>query len=392
MKTLVPTPHSVYEHHIPYPLNEQARLQALNETGLLDTEPEAEYDELAQLAAAICGTNVALIVLISSNRNWIKSAIGAQVCEAPRNEGFCSYTILEKDVLIVPNALLDKRFAGNPWVACEDGIRFYAGVPLITTDGHAIGSLCVVDNAPRSLSTAQIDGLRLLARQISSRIELRRRTRALETAVAVQRRNQLELEQANARLQRLCRTDGLTGLHNRRSFDEQLELELARQERTTAALTLMMLDVDDFKQINDSQGHPVGDRILRQLAALLRDTARATDQVARFGGEEFALLLPNTNGEEAMQLAERIRSGIERSAVVVRSAEQPRAVTVSIGLATAVLRNRPQPQQGVAQWLVEQADTALYQAKHSGKNCIVRAEQDGLYPPIDAVGAEGLFS
>jgi diguanylate cyclase (GGDEF)-like protein len=179
-----------------------------------------------------------------------------------------------------------------------------------------------------------------------------------------------QLARQNARLAELATTDELTGVKNRRRFREDLDLLFAQADRQGSSLSLIMLDVDRFKLYNDEFGHPAGDEVLRCVGATLRTVVRDHDVVARYGGEEFAVLLPATDGDEAMLVAERIRSAL---------ACQPwphRQVTASLGVATTD-RNTPG-----ASALVDQADQALYRCKQAGRNRICHFAHDAPLPVI----------
>ena len=156
----------------PIPENEVARVQALHQYAVLNTAPEPAYDQLAELAASICGTPIAAVSLIDSDRQWIKANVGLNFSETARDVAFCAHTIAQRDLLVVPDATRDPRFADNPLVTSEPHIRFYAGAPLITSDGHALGTLCVLDYAPRQLDDQQRDALRVLSHQVVARLEL----------------------------------------------------------------------------------------------------------------------------------------------------------------------------------------------------------------------------
>ncbi len=157
----------------PLPPDEAARLDALRQYQVLDTPPEPEFDDLTQLAAYICGTPIAILGLIDRERQWFKASVGVSGSESPREFSLCAHTILEPDLVVVPDVAADARFANNPAVQGEPPVRFYAGVPLVTPTGHGIGTLCVVDREPRQLSPEQQDALRRLARQAVAHLEAR---------------------------------------------------------------------------------------------------------------------------------------------------------------------------------------------------------------------------
>ncbi|MGL5063055.1 MAG: CHASE3 domain-containing protein, partial [Microcoleus sp.] len=158
----------------PLPENEASRLEALAGYEILDTPAEEEFDDLTRIVASICGTPIALISLVDADRQWFKSKVGLAVSQTPREQAFCAHTILQSEPLIVPDALADNRFATNPLVTTDPNIRFYAGTPLITSDGCALGSLCAIDRIPRNLNSQQIEALQAIGRQVVRLIEMRR--------------------------------------------------------------------------------------------------------------------------------------------------------------------------------------------------------------------------
>jgi diguanylate cyclase (GGDEF)-like protein/PAS domain S-box-containing protein len=587
---------------------------------LLDTLPEVEFDQVAQLAAEICSTPVSLISLVDENRQWFKAVVGLGVRETPRNVSFCSHAIQQDELFLVEDAAQDARFQDNGLVTGDPHIRFYAGVPLHAPDGGKVGTLCVIDTVPRQLTAGQRSALNILALQVQTRFELRAKQRALELALAekaelaakledsnnlflafmtngpfasfmkdsegryvfynaeVQRRfgidehawightdlelfgsevaaqyrehdlaaiaggvpveghessvaqdgsvtqwkafkfpfhrasgevmlaalsvdvtadlerekalaetlktnvellqrlentgtlfhtfmdfipmhaflksedgrylfynrqfaDQLgidqaawigktdydvlprelaehfeksdmkalrsttpvelydelpnaagkirklhgmkfsylnaqgertlagividmtdlltykeKLEVANERLEQLATTDTLTGLRNRRIFEERAEVEFQMARRKKRPLAMLVLDIDNFKKRNDLFGHAMGDLALKQLGAILQSAGRIGDLPARIGGEEFAFLLPETTGEEALNVAERIHQKLREIA------EGRFPLTVSIGVASMHV--------ATAGWrrLLACADDAMYVAKTSGKN------------------------
>ena len=163
--------------------DEARRLRALQSYAVLDTDAEQAYDDLTALAAQVLGVPVALVSLIDRDRQWFKSRVGLDVSETPRSQAFCDHAIRSQDVMVVPDATLDPRFADNPLVQGEPGIRFYAGAPLITPSGAALGTLCIIDRQPRAFDEQQRATLAMLGRQVMAQLELRKRHAALSVAL-----------------------------------------------------------------------------------------------------------------------------------------------------------------------------------------------------------------
>jgi diguanylate cyclase (GGDEF)-like protein/PAS domain S-box-containing protein len=471
--------------------SEDAKVRSLWANEVFDPAPEAECDEIVRLAASVCGTSHGFLTLLDERRQWFRVSDGFKLESTPREIAFCAYTIRQSELFVVKDSFSDSRFSTNPLVSGEPPIRFYAGMPMFTPEGHAVGTLCVIDTQPRVLTPEQQSALQVLSRQASARLELRMQRKALEEAlkekdkvsaglkaseelfrtfmnaspflsyikdaagrllfynksfakrfgigeytwlgrtderlwspnlsrsarahdlevmaggrmveteehirgadgvnstwrsfkfpchdsagnlllagVAVDvteevarkaelSRYHLELEEANDQLRKLAVTDVLTGLKNRRAFEERLVMEFSMARRRKRELAVLLLDVDNFKQINDRFGHAAGDDVLRKLGALLRTTVRLPDLPARYGGEEFIVLLPESGEESALGLARRI---MERVAAEQWNNER---MTVSIGMAAMneSLVNGLQ--------LVALADEALYAAKRAGKNRVM---------------------
>jgi PAS domain S-box-containing protein len=179
----------------PPPENESARLAALQRYAILDTFPEQEFDDLSRLAAMICGTPIALVSLVDSHRQWFKSRIGIEETETSRDVAFCAHAILQPDVMVVPDAREDERFRANPLVTESPNVRFYAGAPLISQEGFALGTLCVLDRVPRQLSPEQKESLKALSRLVVTQMELRRSVSDLSRAIRERRMTEEELDQ-----------------------------------------------------------------------------------------------------------------------------------------------------------------------------------------------------
>jgi|HubBroStandDraft_5_1064220.scaffolds.fasta_scaffold22138_4 diguanylate cyclase (GGDEF)-like protein len=357
MDTLTPT------FTAPLLQNEAERLRALDEYEILDTEGEEAFDELTRLAAFVCGTPISTMTLIDEHRQWFKSKVGVGSQETPRDIAFCSQAINDNQAFIVPDAKRDPRFADNPLVLGEPHIRFYAGLPLTNPDGFNLGTLCVLDRTPRELSEQQIEALRILARQVIAQMELRKQLRKLRVTIGEKEAVEEELRASRAALLKLSITDELTGLYNRRAFNERLDEAVRLSNRHDWPLSLLLIDADHFKSFNDNFGHPEGDQVLRTLAECAKRLFRTTDFCARIGGEEFAIILPNTSSEGAVIIANRFRD------VLRRAAWKRREVTASIGIAT-----RGPEREGVFD-LISRADRALYLAKSDGRNCVRHSDQ-----------------
>jgi diguanylate cyclase len=474
----------------PLPADEQERLAAVESLDLLDTPPEQVLDDLVAVAAAICGTPIALITIIDTGRVWNKARLGIQGSEVPREGAFCAYAIMHPDqVMEVPDARADARFAANPLVTGDPHIRFYAGAPLVTDDGRALGTLCVIDSVARTLTEAQRQALGRLSsiamrylqtsrteaallrlRQVMSTLSRMRTVEEIPDAAAAVARAAKELLWADgaalmltpapgavhyetagiatrpadagdaaqvvldtrtdpaaakvlhtrrplyvpdapdspdvaqefvkrfdvssalyvpvtvdastfgmliiwwrtprralpdtasaaasmlateagttlsrlyalAALRQAADTDPLTGLLNRRSFGHALK-------QLPVGSTVLMLDLDRFKDVNDAGGHQAGDQILKAFADHLRAATRAQDLVARWGGEEFAIALPAGDAGSAGAMLGRLRASWTRTPTFSSG-----ATTTSVG--------------ETALHALTRADTALYEAKNHGRN------------------------
>ncbi len=348
----------------PVPENEERRLDSLRKYQILDTPPQQIYDDFLAIASAIFGCPIAQLSFVDSDRQWFKARIGIEQQETPRDIAFCAHAIVKpEEVMIVKDASEDPRFKDNPLVTSHPHVRFYAGAPLVTPDGDAVGTVCVLDREPRDVTPEQQEALRVLSRQIVDVLELRRGVAELEYLVLQQDARVEELEEArrgledserNLRTQSM--TDHLTGIGNRRALESRLKDELSRIQRNGGALSVAMIDLDHFKDFNDDFGHMEGDHALVSVASLLESGLRAQDYLARFGGEEFVVVLPGTRIRGAMVMAERFRRTVQRASWAKRP------LTISVGVACT--------EDGAIESgdLLRQADEALYRSKEQGRN------------------------
>ncbi len=491
-------------------LDEDARRAALRAYDILDTSPEAEFDQLTQLARTICGTPIALISLLDDHRYWFKSHIGIDATEVPRGGGFCVHALASREMLVIEDAREDARMRGSPLVTRAPHIRFYAGTPLLTPEGVPIGTLCVLGLAPSAFNDFQREALATLGQHVVQLFELRRRNATLQLTICEREAAELELKamkrhlerrvnersralaQANAELERRVREseqaedryrqvvelspaaififvgetcefanhaalqmlcakspgdvvgqpftkivhpdchdavlsriealnstwhslprveekfftvdgsvldvevaaapfvhngrpgrivvvhditplkrqqaaleyqidhDMLTKLASRSQLVTRLDAAIAHAERNGDEVHVIFFDLDNFKVINDSLGHPVGDQVLCEVAARMSQTMRREDTLARLGGDEFVLLVTGQSPESIAQtVLPRMQAAIARPMMVDA---QEIFVTASIGLSSFPHDGRD------SQHLLKCADIAMYRSKETGRN------------------------
>jgi len=310
---------------IPSPRDEAGRARGLHGLDLLGAGPDERFERLTRLAQRLFDTPIALLRLVDSDRQWIKSRIGFDPKAPPPELSFCSQALLGDDVLIIPDATRDDRFRDHPLVVDLPEIRFYAGCPVRAPDGSALGTLCVIDHEPREVRDGDAGVLKDLARMLEQ-----------------------ELESLS-----LATLDELTGLTNRRGFGAIAAHTIAMCRRVGEPATLLYFDLDDFKQVNDTLGHTAGDRVLRTFARQLHANFRDSDVVARVGGDEFCVLLTSATTEDVERPLSLLRGRLE-------TREGEPLVSFSVGVALY----DPSRHQNV-QALVEEADLLMYRQKRA---------------------------
>lgn len=313
--------------------DDDARVAALRRLDIMDTGIEQPFEKIVTLVRTVLSVPIATVTLVDRDRQWFKAERGMGMTETPRAVSFCTHTIQQRDPLIVEDAHLDPRFAASPLVVGPPHIRSYAGIPLRTPEGYNVGSLCAMDTRSRRFSPADIAIMQNFANIVCDELELRL----------------------------IAQVDHLTGALTRRGFVEQAEREISRARRYDRPSTLVMLDVDHFKSVNDTHGHAVGDQVLCQIAQLAGVALRPTDVFGRLGGEEFAMLLPETDGEDAVVVADRLRQTIADHPMQLPGGRTLH-VTASFGVAAL-----DGGSASVAAWL-ERADRVMYAAKAGGRN------------------------
>jgi diguanylate cyclase (GGDEF)-like protein len=346
--------------------SEAARQAALDAYAFVVRRPEQAFDDIVHLAVMLCGVSAASISLIDRDRVWFKAQIGLDQPQVSRDLSLCNHaidqphrTLVIDDLDINPiPAAKRRRLSGKP-------PRFYAGVPLLSPDGYPLGTLSVADTVPCHLTPAQVEALELLARQTQHLLELRRlmlEQGQLLTAreAAAQRAEQAraELQRRHEELQQSATRDPLTGLLNRAAMEEVISETLKRHALEGLPYTLLLLDIDHFKLVNDVHGHLAGDHALRAVANAVTTSIRKSDIAVRFGGEEIVVYLPGTALDSAAEIAHRIRQH-------VAEAPLPFSITVSVGIAAGdPTRDRPEQ-------TFDRADQALYRAKAGGRDRVV---------------------
>lgn len=338
----------------PLPADEDARLESLRRMALLDTPDEESFDRVTRSARRLFGTPIALVSVVDSRRQWFKSCIGLPVRETAREISFCGHAILEDDLFVVPDAAADPRFFDNPLVTGEPRIRFYVGCVLRNADHFPIGTLCLIDRVPREFPAGDREALR----DLGAWAELALATRELGAA---QRQMLAELDAART----ASLVDPLLNVWNRRAIDDLLQRELSRSLREHSPLSLMVIDFDHFKSVNDRFGHPAGDAVLREGARRIRAGLRGYDLLGRFGGEEFLVVLPQTPFQDAAAVAERVRRTVAEAPFAVGEVGLPVTVSIGVGHLAGGL--------STAGELIAAADQAVYRAKAQGRDQVCLA-------------------
>jgi len=261
------------------PENELARVAALHALGILDTPPEERFDRYTRMARRLFGVPIALVSLIDCERQWFKSRQGLGASETSRDISFCGHVVLGDKPLIVNDASEDHRFSDNPLVTGAPDIRFYAGHPIHCANGMPLGTVCLIDREPRDLDADEQEMLADLAKMVENEF------------VAHQ----------------VATTDALTGLSNRRGFQAVTRHLLPWCKMSEQPATLIYVDLDDFKPINDTHGHAEGDRALVTVSRLLSNTFREADIIARMGGDEFCVLCAGATAIDTGRIIARLQ-------------------------------------------------------------------------------------
>ncbi|WP_415784077.1 putative bifunctional diguanylate cyclase/phosphodiesterase [Deinococcus saxicola] len=319
--------------------HEHQRLAALYRYGILDTPPEPQFDRLMTLATQFFDMPIVLVSFIDDTRQWIKAQRGLPVAitETPRDISFCSVAIAQDGVMVIHDATQDQRLQTFPSVTDDPHLRFYAGAPLITPDGHKLGTFCVLDQRPREFTPQQ---------------------EALLESFAAMAMDELELRRAVQDLSAMALHDSLTSLPNRSHFRQLLAQACRRADQSGEKVLVGLLDLNRFKLINDTLGHAAGDELLRQVAQRLKHSLATSDVVARMSGDEFTLLLTDVSSmQDAHNIIERVYQTFDQPFVL---GQREVFIRCSIGL-SSYPDNALEPET-----LLSQADMAMYRVKRAG--------------------------
>jgi diguanylate cyclase (GGDEF)-like protein len=339
------------------PHDEAQRLAALEALHVMFTPREERFDRITRIASQLLGTPIALVSLVARECQWFKSAQGLSASETPREISFCGHAILHDETFVVSDATKDQRFFDNPLVTGAPNVRFYAGHPIHSIDGSRVGTLCIIDRTPKTLTPDQLKVLQDLAAIAES--ELQHGQLNVAQRDLIREMDELKLRAS---------VDGLTRLWNRSAIMELLRAELKRAKRGVP-ICVAMIDVDHFKKVNDTYGQQAGDAVLVEVASRIRRALREYDSVGRYGGEEFVAVMSNASLIPSMKLCHRIRLSIEKEPLSTPAG--PVSITVSIGLVPGVAKTTDPDR------LIGAAEAALSRAKKKGRNCIETGNLDG---------------
>ena len=293
----------------PVPEDDSARLKELRSYGVLDTQPEAIFDDITHLVQDITGAKIGVISLIDENRQWFKSCVGLDDApqETPRNISFCGHTIVQRRPLIVNDALEDDRFADNPLVQGDPHIRFYAGFPLIAANGMALGSLCAIDMEPKELTPKQITSLERLARQVVSQMELRREAHLLQSAeLALQ--SQWGNRQSKQEIIHLL--SDINPVMNREQLKQMLSLMLGLDQPPCFALARCKFK--EYSRVSATLGDAAADNLIQTGLERLRGCLPAQASIAHYSDSEIVIVLPHLSEESAITtIAESCMASLE---------------------------------------------------------------------------------
>ena len=329
---------------------EEQRLAAVKALNLLDKPEEERFGRLTRLARRHFKASACAITLVDRERKFCVAQHGLQHREYPVEQGVtCNKVVSSGGPLIINDMAETYRSTSSEARSQNLGMNFYAGVPIFSPEGLPVGTLCIFDHKSREFDRREMESLADFASLVEDELSLRHADTIKQELVS-----QVESLRMRAYI------DPLTEVWNRGALLKLLSQEIERCQRADRGLTIGMLDIDHFKVVNDTHGHPAGDEVLKELCVRIRKTIRAYDSLGRYGGEEFVLLFPESGAEDGPELGERVRTVVEQTPFTI-GPNNSIPITVSIGITK--LREGDSSTEMLAR-----ADAALYAAKHSGRN------------------------
>jgi diguanylate cyclase (GGDEF)-like protein len=317
---------------------------------LFYTPLEERFERITRLARRALQVPVAAITLLTDQKQWFKSSAGWAISELPRAASFCRFTVERNGIFMIPDTCADPRTATSPLVTSPPRFRAYAGYPLTDEHGIVAGTFCVFDVKPRAFPSADQQTVADLAAMTQRELlsdQLSNAQSALTAKLSVARREAM--------------MDPLTRLWNRRGASVLLKAAFETADQRGFSLAIALLDLDNFKRINDTYGHQTGDEVLRKISSRLTAAVRGDDLICRIGGDEFLLLMTDTDATAAGHIADRIRRTVTDTGIPTRDGVLPLSVSVGCTIRT--------PGEAVAfDALLERADQALLASKAAGRN------------------------
>jgi diguanylate cyclase (GGDEF)-like protein len=310
---------------------------------------------------------IVIASLVDTDRIWFKSHHGLDITEINRAPGLCASAVLSDEFYMLTDARIDPRSLTNPLVAGEFGLRFYAAAPLQTYDHFNLGTLCCLDFVPRSFDDKQQKILQCMAQLIMDQMELRLSARRVDAL-------HQDLRELNEKLHIQASVDSLTKIWNRGAIIKMLKQALKRFQQVHEPLSVMILDIDFFKEINDTYGHQRGDVVLKTVVQRIHHALRDGDAIGRIGGEEFLCIMQPCTRLHAKKIAERCRQNVSATPISIgkrQGANHKIKVKMTVSGGICCLEK---PADIEMFEILTKADEALYRAKQKGRNCIEMSE------------------
>jgi diguanylate cyclase (GGDEF)-like protein len=326
------------------------KIANIHSEDLFYTPLEERFERITRVARRALQAPVAAITLLNEEKQWFKSAAGWGIAELPRAHSICRLTVEENRLVTIANLVEDERTAQSPIVVSAPRFRAYAGYPLVDQHNNVAGTFCVLALQPREFTAADRQTIADLAAMSQ---------RELLSAHITDAHSLLTSKLSVARREAMM--DPLTRLWNRRGASVLLKSAFEGADQRSSPMTLALLDLDNFKRINDSYGHQIGDEVLRKVASRLIGAVRNNDAVCRIGGDEFLILMSDTDAPTASKIAERIRRAVTETPVPTRDGTLP--MSVSVGYTVRLPKD-----EAAIDALLERADQALLEAKSAGRN------------------------